>query len=201
VLALEEVPGILYYYKGVTYESLYSDQYYLNMEKNIYNSKRNEKGQFVRTTGNTRYRGVQYNGKRMGEHQKIWIQKYGAIPRGCVIHHIDENKLNNNIENLECRTYGEHNKIHSHPAWNKGITTHHGNNEFGHTVSKKQIYKQKCTLFNKYLDSYIKIWELKDSGLTNKDIALKLNITKRQVDSRWRGFKKAYLIPFREVYK
>ena len=35
------------------------------------------------------------------------------VPEGCVIHHIDQNKLNNDILNLVCMTRSEHQKWHS----------------------------------------------------------------------------------------
>jgi hypothetical protein len=34
------------------------------------------------------------------EHRLVWEQKYGKIPKGGVIHHINENKKDNRIENL-----------------------------------------------------------------------------------------------------
>jgi hypothetical protein len=35
------------------------------------------------------------------EHRYIWEQKFGSIPAGYEIHHIDGNRQNNYIENLE----------------------------------------------------------------------------------------------------
>ena len=45
-------------------------------------------------------------------HLTIWRRKNGPIPEGYVIHHIDENKLNNEIENLQMLTKEEHNRKH-----------------------------------------------------------------------------------------
>ena len=41
------------------------------------------------------------------------------------IHHKDENKFNNNIDNLELMKCKEHNKLHhaGKPSWNKGLHT------------------------------------------------------------------------------
>ena len=106
--------------------------------------------------------------------------------------------MDNRIKNLQCITHKKHNNIHAHPAWNKGITTHHGNNSFGHKVLGKTKTKQKMYLFNKSLNLNISIWKLKDLGESNEKIAIKLNIKKHKVNSYWRGFKKSYLVPFRE---
>lgn len=45
-------------------------------------------------------------------HRVVWSYYYGEIPKGYVIHHIDENPANNNIENLQCMSRLEHGKIH-----------------------------------------------------------------------------------------
>lgn len=37
----------------------------------------------------------------MKEHRAIWIDHYGGIPEGAVIHHINGQKDDNRIENLE----------------------------------------------------------------------------------------------------
>lgn len=44
---------------------------------------------------------------------------------GFFIHHKDENKDNNRLDNLELMTYQEHNQYHhgGKPAWNKGMKT------------------------------------------------------------------------------
>ena len=47
-----------------------------------------------------------------GVHRAIWSYFVGEIPNGYVIHHVDENKANNAIENLQCLTKAEHDKIH-----------------------------------------------------------------------------------------
>ncbi len=47
------------------------------------------------------------------EHRYIWEKHFGEIPKGMQIHHIDENKLNNNISNLKLVSSLEHKRIHS----------------------------------------------------------------------------------------
>lgn len=55
--------------------------------------------------------------KRIPYHQYIWIMNYGPIPEGYIIHHIDQNKLNNDISNLQCITKKQHDSIHSKQKW------------------------------------------------------------------------------------
>lgn len=53
-----------------------------------------------------------YLGRNVHLHRLVWIENHGDIPKGCVIHHKDENKLNWDIENLEMLTRSEHLKCH-----------------------------------------------------------------------------------------
>lgn len=45
-------------------------------------------------------------------HRQIWIDNFGEIPEGYVVHHKDENTLNNEICNLECMSRYQHNSNH-----------------------------------------------------------------------------------------
>lgn len=45
-------------------------------------------------------------------HRYIWEKNNGPIKKGYIIHHKDENKENNNIDNLECLTRSEHQRKH-----------------------------------------------------------------------------------------
>lgn len=46
-------------------------------------------------------------------HRAIWEDHHGPVPDGYEIHHKDENKLNNSVDNLECLPTGEHRGIHA----------------------------------------------------------------------------------------
>lgn len=63
--------------------------------------------------------GAQYNKKYyyFMEHRVIYCWLKGAIPEGKVVNHIDYNKANNNIDNLELLTQKE-NVEHSRPNFN-----------------------------------------------------------------------------------
>lgn|SRR6185436_10611732 len=41
-------------------------------------------------------------------HLRVWREVYGSIPKDCHIHHKNDNKMDNCIENLECMPSGEH---------------------------------------------------------------------------------------------
>lgn len=46
-------------------------------------------------------------------HQLIWESYYGEIPENMVIHHIDGNKTNNNINNLKLISKNNHSILHN----------------------------------------------------------------------------------------
>lgn len=45
-------------------------------------------------------------------HREVWIYHNGEIPQGYHIHHIDEDKANNSIENLQLISASDHSKEH-----------------------------------------------------------------------------------------
>lgn len=48
----------------------------------------------------------------MMEHVVVWEKHFGKVPDGMQIHHIDGNKQNNDISNLQLVTPLEHKRIH-----------------------------------------------------------------------------------------
>lgn len=48
----------------------------------------------------------------VSEHRYIASKIYRVVGKGTVVHHIDENRLNNSIYNLLVLTRGEHTKLH-----------------------------------------------------------------------------------------
>ena len=46
-------------------------------------------------------------------HRKVWESFFGEIPNGFVVHHIDGNKANNDITNLQLMSRTEHSRLHN----------------------------------------------------------------------------------------
>ena len=53
------------------------------------------------------------DGGRKRLHRAVWEYYNGEIPEGYHIHHIDHDRLNNDIENLSCLTASEHLAYHA----------------------------------------------------------------------------------------
>ena len=53
----------------------------------------------------------EYSGKYL--HRAVWERFNGEIPEGYVIHHIDGDKSNNDLTNLQLMTKSEHVKLHN----------------------------------------------------------------------------------------
>ena len=46
------------------------------------------------------------------QHRRVWFDKHGKIPKGCVIHHKNGKRGDNRLSNLECLTRSEHSRHH-----------------------------------------------------------------------------------------
>lgn len=55
---------------------------------------------------------LKHAGKRIRLHVAVWEDSYGAIPEGMSIHHIDHDKNNNEISNLQLIASDEHTRLH-----------------------------------------------------------------------------------------
>lgn len=118
---------------------------YIPKDKTNDKYARNTKGQFIYKNGNALYKRKQKNGINTSEHRIIYEKYYGKIPAGYIIHHIDGDKLNNSIENLKAMSQLEHNRIHKHTSWNKGLK-YHRTVKLGEYESRKK--KVRCVELN-----------------------------------------------------
>ena len=148
-------------------------------------SPRNEKGQFLETTGNSTYKNVLYDGNRMGEHNRSMCIALGIskIPNGLIVHHIDKNKKNNDIDNLSLMTVTAHNRLHAHPAWNKGITAK-DNVDWNEAIKKAVKSRKGSYVSGKCKECY----DLRMSGMSFVEIGNKLNITRETASHRVRAY-------------
>ena len=70
---------------------------------------------------NGKYPAIFLNGQNQHVHRLEWMKHHGAIPDGFVVHHIDENKLNWDIQNLELISRSEHLKRHKDIVKRPGV--------------------------------------------------------------------------------
>lgn len=108
-------------------------------------------------------------------HEKIRIHQllgeflFGKIRKGYVIHHIDENKLNNNKENLQYISKALHTQIH-----------HKGKD---YTPSIEALKKARKTKYREEITKE-KCEELRNQGLTISQIAKKFNCGVNTINRR-----------------
>lgn len=59
------------------------------------------------------YKKLKRNGRCIDEHRYLWEQAYGPIPNGFEIHHKNEDKRDNRLENLELKPIPLHRREHA----------------------------------------------------------------------------------------
>ena len=60
--------------------------------------------------GGTKYRPKR---KHQFEHRRVWEDAHGPIPAGMFIHHVNGDKLDNRLENLELLSKKDHMQLHA----------------------------------------------------------------------------------------
>lgn len=140
------------------------------------------------TTGSTKRKAVQYHGNRMARYERVFCILLGVdkLPKELMVHHIDGNTLNDNIDNLALITYTAHNRLHApdRKVWNDGLTTE-TSEKWRKTMEKAQRNRAKT-----FLKRFEKTQKLREDGLKLREIADKLGISRRQVSERLVRYQK-----------
>ena len=63
-----------------------------------------------RPKGSMKINGVRH---RVSISRKLWMENYGPIEKGYIVHHIDHNPGNNDLTNLKLMTKKEHDQHHN----------------------------------------------------------------------------------------
>lgn len=125
-----------------------------------------------------RYKTTTLNGAPILSHRKAWILANGPIPAGHHVHHINGNKFDNRLENLECLPGSEHVAEHNRgrPAWNKGMA-------YGQTEAfKRGQHNRRINHVERCIETY-KLWK---QGFTQQKVASIIGIGREQVSNRLR---------------
>lgn len=93
---------------------------------------------------NQGYPTVFLDGKNIWIHRLEWMRNYGEIPKGLIIHHKDENKLNWNINNLELLTRAEHVLKHLDVVGRKGVKVFAYKNEIKYEFDSIELAAKHC---------------------------------------------------------
>lgn len=73
-------------------------------------------------------------------HRVVWSHYFGEIPKGYIVHHIDGDKNNNNIENLRLVSHSEHTQIHNSDIPKKIFVCQYCGKKFKGRDNRKNYY-------------------------------------------------------------
>lgn len=116
--------------------------------------------------------------RKGGVHRLVYEAFIGDLIDGYIVHHIDNNKVNNHYSNLTLLSHTEHNNIHAHPSWNKGIKNPPEMIENARRAREKSFLK-RCE----------RVYNLRNSGLTWKEISNKLCISRGAANNQFKRYK------------
>jgi endogenous inhibitor of DNA gyrase (YacG/DUF329 family) len=84
------------------------------------------------------------NGCALRSHVHWWISTGDVVPVGCNLHHRNEDKLDDRIENLELLGHGEHTALHSRKPPNVLICVQCGNSFVASRGRHRKFCSQRC---------------------------------------------------------
>lgn len=131
-----------------------------------------------------RYKKRKINGVTHSEHRLVWEAAHGPIPPGYHVHHVDHDKFNNDLGNLECVSTKDHGDRHTWrpvtkpcDVCGKTYRPHKTKRARSRTCSPEcfsQLQKRLAQERYEYLrERDASIYEDKDAGMTNSDLAAK----------------------------
>jgi len=99
------------YRKGKTWNEIWGEKQAKKMQENL--SKKKWKGNWHKNKEGYLRRMERKPRKEILYHQYIWMKhNKKRVPKGFLIHHKDDNILNNNIKNLQLMKFNEHTRLH-----------------------------------------------------------------------------------------
>ena len=150
--------------------------------------------------------GYKYMTQKKAMHQIVWSQNNGfvQVPKGCLVHHRDGNKLNNDIDNLVLMPRDYHAYVHDlSRCWNKnGFLLDKDFLEEQHLDNKKSCIEiaNKIGVNEKTIYTYLKYHDIPimkhnlvfldketlkkeyiDDGLSSRELAKKYDTTKATI--------------------
>ena len=102
-----------------------------------------------------RYKTITINGKRMLEHRYIWEQAHGKIPENLQIDHINGNKRDNRLENLQLVT-SRYNTQRSELMRARGYKVVTWNKSRPYCASRtRKYFGTPCGAYMSYVTAYV----------------------------------------------
>lgn len=93
---------------------------------------------------NGKYPAIWLNGTNCHIHRLVWEKHNGEIPKGYVIHHKDENKMNWDLDNLELLNRSKHIREHSDTIHRKGVKIEASKNNVICTYDSIEDAAEQC---------------------------------------------------------
>jgi hypothetical protein len=81
-----------------------ANRYYRGLNNPLY------KGGCITREG---YRAVSHDGRVQLEHRIVWEAAHGPLAKGWAVHHVNGDRSDNRLENLEAMPAGEHSRLHA----------------------------------------------------------------------------------------